>query len=233
MNSKNETQSLSTSKRSKVSRKSPASGLLVTYALLLLSAIPIIAGAFRLNEMASGAEITPENARFFEIPLPMVLHIISASIFTILGAFQFASGFRMRWPGWHRAAGKFLVICGLVSGITALWIVLVSSRPPGTGDLLYAFRLIFGSAFVVFIYLGFTAIRKGDVIRHSAWMIRGYAIGIGTGTNVLTQLVGLLIFGPPNEMRVALQMLTSWLINLAVAEWVIRKRLAPPARPNK
>jgi hypothetical protein len=34
-------------------------------ALLLLSAIPLAAGAFRLTQLAGGAEITPANARFF------------------------------------------------------------------------------------------------------------------------------------------------------------------------
>src|SRR3954470_7662830 len=34
-------------------------------ALLLLSAIPLAAGAHRLSELAGGAAITPANARFF------------------------------------------------------------------------------------------------------------------------------------------------------------------------
>ncbi len=42
--------------------------------LLLLSAIPLIAGGVRLSELAAGATITPANARFFASPLPVVLH---------------------------------------------------------------------------------------------------------------------------------------------------------------
>ena len=84
-------------------------------ALLLLSAIPLAAGAFRLLQLAGGAEITPANARFFASPLPVVLHIVGAAVFIILGAFQFAPRFRRRWPGWHRAAGSswFPVGCWL------------------------------------------------------------------------------------------------------------------------
>jgi hypothetical protein len=77
---------------------------------------------------------------------------------------------------------------------------------------------------VVSIVLGFTAIRRGDVIRHQAWMMRGYAIGLGAGTQVLTLLAGELIAGPPGELGRALLMGAAWAINLAVAEWVIRKR---------
>ncbi|MDX1522618.1 MAG: DUF2306 domain-containing protein, partial [Anaerolineae bacterium] len=63
-----------------------------------------------------------------------------------------------------------------------------------------------------------------------AWMMRAYAIGLGAGMQVLTLLVGELIVGPPGEFSRALLMGAAWVINLAVAEWVIRKRPARPAR---
>ena len=99
--------------------KSPAkagSAKWLVPALLVLSAIPLAAGAIRLTELAGGAEITPANARFFASPLPVVLHIVSAGVYVILGAFQFAPGFRRRHRGWHRAAGRLLVPCGLLVG---------------------------------------------------------------------------------------------------------------------
>ena len=102
--------------------------------------------------------------------------------------------------------------------------------PSGDGALLYALRLLFGSAMVVSIVLGFAAIRRRDVTRHRAWMMRGYAIGLGAGTQVLTLSAGELIVGPPSELSRALLMGAAWVINLAVAEWAIRKRSAPPAR---
>src|SRR5688572_8155755 len=44
--------------------------------LIMLSFIPFVAGIFRVVGLASGAEVTPENARFFAVPLPVVLHIL-------------------------------------------------------------------------------------------------------------------------------------------------------------
>lgn len=196
-------------------------------ALLLLSAVPLVFGAFRLTELAGGAEIMPADARFSALPLPVVLHILCAAVFAILGPFQFATGFRRRRPGWHRAAGRLLVICGLLVGLSALWMTLFYPLKDGTGELLYAFRLLFGSAMIVSIVLGFTAILRGDVIRHRAWMIRSYAIGLGAGTQVLTGLVGILIAGQPSVLGGDLLNGAAWVINLAVAEWAIRKRLAP------
>ena len=196
-------------------------------ALLVLSVVPLAGGAFRLSQLAGGAEVTPANARFFASPVPVVLHIVSAAVYSILGAFQFAAGFRRRYPGWHRAAGRLLVACGLLVGLSGLWMTLFYPWPDGDGVLLSALRLLFGSAMVVSIVLGLATIRRGDVRQHRAWMTRAYAIGLGAGTQMLTMAAGELIAGPPSEHGRALLMGAAWVINLLVAEWAIRRR---PAR---
>ncbi|MCX6021864.1 MAG: DUF2306 domain-containing protein [Chloroflexi bacterium] len=154
-------------------------------------------------------------------------------MFAVLGAFQFAAGFRRRWPNWHRAAGRLVVSCGLLVGISGLWMTLFYPRIEGTGGLLYAFRLVFGSAMVVSIILSFAAIRRGDVRRRRSWMLRGYAIGRGAGTHVLTLMAGELIVGPPSELPRALLMGAAWVINLGVAvsgssasRWPLQPRIA-------
>ncbi len=58
--------------KAKTSARSGAAGWLVVAALLVLSIIPLVAGAFRLTELASGAAVTLANARFFASPLPVV-----------------------------------------------------------------------------------------------------------------------------------------------------------------
>jgi hypothetical protein len=69
---------------------------LIPAALIMLSLVPAAAGTVRLAELTGGADITPDNARFFASPLPVVLHILSVIPYSILGAFQFAPGFRRR-----------------------------------------------------------------------------------------------------------------------------------------
>lgn len=218
-----------TPRKSRKSAKA-GSGKWLIAGLLFLSAIPMAAGAVRLTELTGGAAVTPDNARFFASPLPVVVHIVGASVFALLGAFQFSARFRRSRPGWHRMAGRLLVPLGLLVGLSALWMTLFYPRPVGDGDLLAAFRLLFGSAMIVSIVLGFAAIRRRDVRRHQAWMMRGYAIGLGAGTQALTLMLGGLIAGPTTELSRALLMGAGWVINLAVAEWAIRKRPAPPAR---
>ncbi len=203
---------------------------LVPAALIALSVIPVAAGVVRLGELTGGAEITPENARFFAAPLPAVLHILSVSLFCILGAFQFAPGIRRRRPGWHRGAGRLLVPCGLVAALSGLWMTQFYPPVMGDGPLLYGIRLVVGSAMILFIVLGFAAIRRRDIARHRAWMMRGYALGLGAGTQALTHLPWFLFPGIQGELTRALLMGAGWAINLAVAEWIIRRGLAYPVR---
>lgn len=166
---------------------------LIPAGLIALSFIPIVAGTFRVAGLGSGAEITPENARFFAAPLPVVLHIISAVIYCALGAFQFSPSFRRRKPNWHRAAGRILIPCGLGVALTGLWMTQFyppANYPPVNfdGPFLYAIRLLVGSAMVLFLCLGIAAIHKRDIPHHQAWMMRGYALGLGAGTQVFTHL---------------------------------------------
>ncbi|ETK36985.1 DUF2306 domain-containing protein [Microbispora sp. ATCC PTA-5024] len=195
----------------------------VPAALIALGAVPVAAGAFRLTQLAGGAAVTPENARFFAVPLPVVLHIVGASLYTVAGAFQFAPGFRRRRPGWHRVAGRVLVPCGLTAALSGLWMAVYYPRPVGDGDLTEVFRLVFGTAMAASIVLGLVAILRRDVRRHRAWMMRGYAIGQGAGTQALTQLPWILVAGLPGETTRAFLMAAAWILNLAVAEWVIRR----------
>lgn len=202
----------------------------VVAGLLLLSAIPLAAGAFRLSQLAGGAAIIPDNARFFAAPLPVVLHIVSVTLYALLGAFQFVPGLRQRRQSWHRIAGRILIPSGLIVALSGLWMTLFYPWPAGDGVILYGLRLLFGSAMLVAMLLGIVAIRRRDFVRHGDWMIRAYAIGLGAGTQALTLAVGEMIAGPPGELSRALLMGAAWMINLAVAEWAIRRRPAPRPR---
>lgn len=199
----------------------------VTAGLLALTAVPVFAGAFRVAELASGAEVTPANTRFFAMPLPVVVHIIGASLFCVLGALQFHGGLRRRWPRWHRIAGRILVPCGLAAAGSGLWMTLYYPLPAHDGarfGILGLTRLVFGLAMAVAIVLSFVAIRHRDIVRHRAWMIRAYAIGQGAGTQALTHLPWVLLVGQPGVLARSMLMLAGWVINVAVAEWIIRRR---------
>jgi uncharacterized membrane protein len=194
----------------------------VPFALVALVLVPAIAGSLRLLELAGGPHVLPANPRISTSPAPVVVHIVCALVYAVVGAFQFSAALRRRLPGWHRAAGRVLIVLGLAVAVSALWMTQFYPRQPGTGELTHVFRLAFGSGMAASIILGFAAIRRGDVTRHQAWMMRAYALALGAGTQVFTQGIGSAVFGT-SELTKDLSLGAGWAINLAVAEYVIRR----------
>ena len=190
--------------------------------LLLLSAIPVLAGTLRLVQLVGGPELIPADQRFAGFPLPLVAHIVGASTYALVGVLQFVPRFRRNHLDWHRRAGRVLAVAGLLVAGSAFWMTLFYEPKPGTGDLLFLLRLVFAAAMTGSLVLGVTTIRRGDVAGHRAWMIRAYAIGLAAGTQAFTVGVGGALFGTGVVQR-DLAMGAAWMINLAVAEWVIRR----------
>jgi uncharacterized membrane protein len=210
--------------------KRTTSDWLIPASLIALSLVPALAGTARVAQLAGGAEITPDNARFFAAPLPVLLHIPFAILYSILGAFQFSPGFRRRHRKWHRAVGKILIPSGLIVALSGLWMAHFYPWPEFDGVIVYVERLVFGTAMVLSIVLGVDAIRRRAYAQHGEWMIRAYAIGLGAGTQVLTHLPWFVLMdGKPGQLPRAVMMGAGWVINIMVAEWIIRagKRRLP------
>jgi uncharacterized membrane protein len=162
------------------------------------------------------------------------VHIVGATLYVLVGALQFLPQFRHRHRGWHRRAGRVLTVAGLAVAGSALWMTLLYQQKPGTGDLLYVFRLVFGSAMAACLVLGFTAIRRRDIAAHRAWMIRAYAIALAAGTQAFTEGIGVALFGT-GELRGDLAKGAGWVINFAIAEWALRRparRRRSPSAPS-
>jgi uncharacterized membrane protein len=194
-------------------------------ALIVLSIVPLLGGVIRLLSVARPAVPSPENARFLHAPAPVVIHILSATLFCILGAFQFSRGFRLRWPGLHRRAGRVLGALGLLTAATGFWMTAFYDIPTSMqGPLLYVVRLLVASAMFACIVLAWRAILRRDVPRHEAFMIRAYAIGQGAGTQVVILLPWMLISGQSGGVTRDILMTLSWLVNVVVAEAIIHRR---------
>ena len=94
---------------------------------------------------------------------------------------------------------------------------------PDSGPLLFVLRVGFGSAMITSLGLGLRAIRRGDVAKHRAWMTRAYAIALAAGTQAFTEGIGGALLGD-SPLALDASRGAAWGINLAVAEWVIRRR---------
>jgi uncharacterized membrane protein len=206
-----------------------ASARWVPFALVALSLLPVMSGALRLIGLAGGPSLMPVDARIGAFPLPVIVHVATVIPYSLLGAFQFSARLRQRRPGWHRTAGRVLVPLALGVALSGVWMLFSYTQKPGSGPLLVGIRLAVGIAMTASVVVGFAAIRHGDVPRHRAWMTRAYALALGAGTQVFTGAFGPALVGT-SVVANDLTMGAAWAINLAVAEVVIRRGSARPAR---
>lgn len=194
--------------------------------LIALTMVPALAGAARLVDLSSGR--TEENARFFDLPVPIIVHILGATTFCVLGAFQFMPSLRRRRPRWHRMAGRVLVPAGVAGALSGMWMAAFSDLPIYDNTALVWLRLFFGALMAGGLVLGVRAVRRGDIRTHQRWMARSYAVAQGAGTQAL--ILGPMVLlssqqgaGQPDGALKATGMGAAWVINLVVAEWLVRR----------
>lgn len=203
----------------------------VPLALVLLSLVPMVAGVARLVGVATDA-VKPEDVRFAAAPHATFFHVISATLYAVLGSFQFSAEVLRRWPRWHRGAGRVLVVAGLVTALTGMWMAATWDIPATMqGAPILVTRLAVGAVMVLSLTLGVRAILRRDVAAHEAWMIRAWALGQGAGAQVLLLgvpaiFVGQLVGTPRDVLMVA-----AWVLNLVLAEVLIRRRAQPRTVP--
>jgi uncharacterized membrane protein len=190
--------------------------------LIALTALPVLAGAARLVDLSGGR--TAENARFFDLPVPIIVHIIAATTYCVLGAFQFQPSLRRRRPAWHRWSGRVLVPAGLAAALSGMWMAVFSDLPAHDNAALVWLRLLFGSIMLAGLVLGLLAVLRRDIRTHQRWMARAYAVAQGAGTQALVLgPVAIFLGEQPSGALKAAGMGFAWILNLAVAEWLVRR----------
>jgi hypothetical protein len=120
-----------------------------------------------------------------------------------------------------------LVPLGLIAALTGLWMAHFYPWPTGDGEAVYVMRLIVGAAMTLSIGRGLVCLLRHEHAAHGAWMLRGYSLGMAAGTQALTHLPWFIfVGGRPGEGSRAVMMGLAWIINAALAEYVIRTRFA-------
>ena len=198
----------------------------VPLVLLFFCTLPLAAGIARLVGLSGNPEISTENARFVAAPFPVIVHILSVSLFSILGALQFSSTLRQERTQWHRVAGRIVAAIGIIAALSGLWMTVMYPIPPELqGDLLYAVRVFVSVAMLLSIFVAVAAVKGGDIATHRAWMIRVFALGQGAGMQVVVLLPWMLLIGKPSVLQRDVLMSLAWLINLLLAEMTIQRWL--------
>ena len=201
--------------------------------LIVLGLLPLLPAigrmVLRFADVGAPPEMLADTSRFFVMPVPVILHVVCGCLFTLLGALQFSPALRRR--PWHRLSGRVLVVAGLVAALSALWLTQFYPHLETDGPLIYWFRLAAGTGMAVLLVHGFQAARQRRFDTHRASMMRAYALGLGASTQMLIGIPWLVLMGAPTPITGDLLLGAAWLINLAVAQWALRRSNAPRGLP--
>lgn len=189
--------------------------------LAFLTAIPILNSFVLVFQVPSGT-LAEDSAHLAVAPISLFAHVLAGVAFGITGPVQFVRALRNRFGALHRVSGRIFVLSGTVIGFSGLSILAqVTSQRTPVVDIA---RGLFGLALLIALAMAMVAIRNRDFLRHRAWAIRSYAIGMGLGTVALVFMPLYIVTGqPPIGLTSDILFVASWVLNIAVAEVIIRR----------
>jgi uncharacterized membrane protein len=198
--------------------------------LAVFTAIPVLTALVQVVQIPSGT-YPADSARLAVAPIAWFAHVLAGAAFGITGPVQFIRALRQRFGALHRLSGRIFVASGVILGLSGLSLLaqVTSERTP-VADIA---RGLFGVALLIALALAMAAIRGRDILRHRAWMIRAYAVGMGLGTVGLVFFPIYLVTGqPPMGFASDILFVASWVIAIVLGEVVIyRLSAATPGVP--
>lgn len=188
--------------------------------LLALGALNVALGGVQLHNLALGpsadglaSDITP--AYYHDTALPIALHLVFGIIFSLIAPLQFAPNIRSRYPNWHRYAGRFLCIAGLISVNSGLW---MNHYFPAFGSgIKYWSVLLFGITMNFCLCLGVWFAVHKKFAAHQLCMTLAIAIGLTPSLQKIILIPAFVIFGDLTALTTEIVVLLSYLFSSAVA----------------
>ncbi|MFE1317902.1 DUF2306 domain-containing protein [Kitasatospora phosalacinea] len=149
---------------------------------------------------------------------PLLLHVGGGVVALSLGPLQFLPGLRARRPALHRWTGRTYVLATAALGVGGLLIAPHGLYPPFSplGFVLLDVLTLTTTA------LGVQHARRGRTAAHRRWMVRSYAL-MFTAVTFRLWLFLLTPTGLPASVVYTSGAWASWIVNLAVAERLLRR----------
>ncbi|MEL6537235.1 MAG: DUF2306 domain-containing protein [Bacteroidota bacterium] len=144
------------------------------------------------------------------------IHRIFGSLYLIVGILNFKTTLRVKYRSLHRSIGKFFIVTSVLVGLSG---VILSIVMPFSGIMETIPSVIFGTFLVVAAVLGLVFARKGQIKRHQKWMIRCFAVGLGSASVRLLHPMLINIFTDvPQETIFVIVLWASWGLHLGAVE---------------
>lgn len=147
------------------------------------------------------------------------IHVFTSPLVIISGLLQFNRWIIKNKPKVHRFAGYiYIVVVLFISGPSAFVMSLYANGDRTTQTSF----VILSSLWILFTYLSYRKIRKGDVLNHVKWNLRSYALTLSAvSLRFFAYLFDVFnVHIGPIETYLILAY-SSWTINLALAELLI------------
>lgn len=196
--------------------------------LFFLTGIPIAVALAGLVQLPTGT-LPPGSQRFAAVPVAFLGHAAAGVVFGVIGPLQFVGVLRRRFGRLHRLAGRVFALAGALLALSGLR--LLAEFPGTSTPIIDLARIAASVALLAALWTGIAAARARNLPRHRAWMVRAYAIGMGSGTVAFLLGPVYLITGEaPRGFLADAVFALSWAVNIALAEAVLR-RIRPRPLP--
>ena len=186
----------------------------------------------------------------------ILVHIAGGVVAITVGLFQFVGSLRYAYPGVHHAMGYLYLSAVFLAGCAGLWLSpdtpvfaahgltdltaidlsMLGLSPSFLGysassrfspDQFFLVMVGFGTLALVWLLtaaLAFARARQRRFDEHRGWMMRSYSLTLAAATVRLAALPILVLTRDPIVAITCT--FWSWILNLVVAEWFIRRRSA-------
>ena len=153
-------------------------------------------------------------------------HITLGGLALLIGWLQFSNKLRIKKTELHRTIGKIYLISVFISGICGLFIALYATG--GIISILGFFSL--GLIWLTTTFLGFKAIKKGNIELHEKFMIFSYAACFAAVTLRVWLPLLTIAMGEFNSAYRIVAWLC-WVPNIIVAYLIVRNKRTQTKRP--
>lgn len=195
-----------------------------TTLLILMTILSVAVALYGWALIMPGSPV--QNAgmahHFIERPVGMYLHFGFGPLALAIGGFQFFAGLRTWLPRLHRWVGRTYALACMLSAIGGIWLAIGTDN----GTAAQVGFLMLGIAWIVTTGFGYLRARGRRFTEHQEWMKRSFSLTFGAVTLRIYLGLSLGVMGLPFETAYPVIAYISWIPNLMVAEWLIRRKAA-------
>lgn len=187
----------------------------------LLTLLAFVMVIYSLGYLVLGQQMYPDVLAdsFRARPWGIYTHAFFALFALGVGPFQFLGSSLRRRRAAHRMLGKIYVISALMTGVSGFYMAAYAY-----GGWISQFG--FGGMSVATLLtttVAYFHIRNRAITTHRSWMIRSYAVLFSAVTFRVWLLLLVIFFSGALLSAYQWASWLSWVINLAWAEWFIRR----------